>query len=174
MNLDRITDLLLENLKKFFFPEEWLSFDLKFSKTEIFSLLLIEKKKEIIMTELAEYIHSPMSTATGIINRLVKDGYIIRERNEQDRRIVVLKLTEKGIEVIKRLKELIAAYMNKVAEKLTQEEIQYLVQIAGKILNILNEEFAARPANQQDASEPIHKKSGIREWNAENSFWRRA
>ena len=141
---------MLNSLKKLFFPEEWFNFDLKFSKTEIFSLLLIEKKKEIIMTELAEYIHSPLSTATGIINRLVKNGYIIRERSEQDRRIVVLKLSEKGIEEIKRLRELIAEYMNKVADKLTQEETQFLTQIAGKILNILREEFVAQPNNKQD------------------------
>ncbi len=149
MDTEYVTDLLLNNLKKLFFPEEWLSFDLKFSKTEIFALLLIEKKKEIIMTELAEYIHSPLSTATGIINRLVKNGYIIRERSEQDRRIVVLRLSEKGIEEIKRLKELVAEYMNKVADKLTQEEIRFLAQIAGKILNILTEESVAQAANQQ-------------------------
>ena len=150
MDIEYVTDLLLNSLKKLFFPEEWFNFDLKFSKTEIFSLLLIEKKKEIIMTELAEYIHSPLSTATGIINRLVKNGYIIRERSEQDRRIVVLKLSEKGIEEIKRLRELIAEYMNKVADKLTQEETQFLTQIAGKILNILREEFVAQPNNKQD------------------------
>jgi DNA-binding MarR family transcriptional regulator len=150
MDYEYFTDLLLNNLKKLFFPEGWLSYDLKFSKTEIFSLLLIEKKKEIIMTELAEYIHSPMSTATGIINRLVKKGYIVRERSELDRRIVVLKLTEKGIEEIQRLKELISEYMNKVAEKLTREEIQFLAQIAGKILSILSEEFEAQPINQND------------------------
>jgi DNA-binding MarR family transcriptional regulator len=150
MDIEYFTDILLNNLKKLFFPEEWLNFDLKFSKTEIFSLLLIEKKKEIIMTELAEYIHSPLSTATGIINRLVKDDYIIRERSEQDRRIVVLKLSEKGIEEIKRLKELIAKYINKVASKLTQEEIQFLAHIAGKILDILTEESIAQPAGQQN------------------------
>ena len=150
MDIEYVTDLLLNNLKKFFFPEEWLNFDLKFSKTELFSLLLIEKKKEIIMTELAEYIHSPMSTATGIINRLVKEGYIVRERSEHDMRIVVLKLTEKGIEEIQRFKELISEYKNKVAEKLTQEEKQFLAQIASKILNILTEELVVQPDNQQD------------------------
>jgi DNA-binding MarR family transcriptional regulator len=152
MDIEYVTDLLLNNLKKLFFPEEWLSFDLKFSKTEIFSLLLIDKKKEIIMTELAEYINSPMSTVTGIVNRLVKDGYIIRERSEQDRRIVVLKLAEKGIEEIRGLKKLIAEYMNKVAEKLTQEEIQSIAHIADKVLSILTKEIVAQPNNQQDGN----------------------
>ncbi|MDD3705154.1 MAG: MarR family transcriptional regulator [Clostridiaceae bacterium] len=150
MDIEYVTDLLLNNLKKLFFPEEWLSFDLEFSKTEMFSLLLIEKKKEIIMTELAEYINSPLSTATGIINRLVKDGYIIRERSEQDRRIVLLKLSEKGVKEVKRLKELVGEYMNKVVDKLTQEEIQFMDQIARKILNILTEEHVGQQANQQN------------------------
>ncbi len=152
MNAERVTDLLLNNFKKLFFPKEWLSFDLKFSKTEVFSLLLIEKKKEIIMTELAEYIHSPLSTATGIINRLVKDGYVIRERSEQDRRIVVLKASKKGKEEIEKLKELILEYVNRVTERLTQEEIQFLVQIAGKILSIFNEEFRGQQAAEESGN----------------------
>lgn len=145
---NKLLDILFENMKKVLFPEEWLSLDMKFSKAEIFSMLLIEKKNGITMTELAEYIHSPMSTATGIIDRLVRNGYIIRERSEQDRRIVVLKLAEKGVQEIARLKELVSGYINKVAEKLTPEEIQFLAQIVSKIINILNEESVAQPADE--------------------------
>ena len=138
---NEISDMLFENLKKVFFPEEWLRLDMKFSKSEIFAMLLIDRRKEITMTELAEYIHSPMSTATGIIDRLVKSGYIKRDRSEQDRRIVVLGLGEKGFQEITKLKKLISVYLGKVAEGLTQEEIQVLTRIISKVIHILNTEF---------------------------------
>ena len=138
---NEISDMLFENLKKVFFPEEWLRLDMKFSKSEIFAMLLIDRRKEITMTELAEYIHSPMSTATGIIDRLVKSGYIKRDRSEQDRRIVVLRLGEKGFQEITKLKKLISVYLGKVAEGLTQEEIQVLTRIISKVIHILNTEF---------------------------------
>ena len=148
MEFDQLTDLLGESLKKLFFPEEWLRLDRKFSKSEMFSLLLIDKRKEITMTELAESIHSPMSTATGVTDRLVKNGYLVRARSEQDRRIVVVRLTEKGEREIAKLKELISGYIDKIAEELTQEEIQSFIQIVSKILGILNEESAQKPTNR--------------------------
>ena len=43
---------------------------MKLSKTEIFSILYLDKRKEITMTELVEYINVPMSTATGIVTDL--------------------------------------------------------------------------------------------------------
>ena len=140
-DLNEISDILFENLKKVFFPEEWLRLDMKFSKSEIFAMLLIDRRKEITMTELSEYIHSPLSTATGIIDRLVKNGYIKRDRSEQDRRIVVLRLGEKGFQEITKLKKLISVYLGKVAEGLTQEEIQVLTRIISKVIHILNTEF---------------------------------
>jgi DNA-binding MarR family transcriptional regulator len=147
---NEISDLLFENLKKVFFPEEWIRLDMKFSKSEIFTMLLIDRRKEITMTELAEYIHSPMSTATGIIDRLVKNGYIKRDRSEQDRRIVVLMLGEKGVQEITRLKELSSEYLGRVAEGLTQEEIQTLTRIVSKVFHILNTEFIEKLPNKPD------------------------
>ena len=147
---NEISDMLFENLKKVFFPEEWLRLDMKFSKSEIFAMLLIDRRKEITMTELAEYIHSPMSTATGIIDRLVKSGYIKRDRSEQDRRIVVLRLGEKGFQEITKLKKLISVYLGKVSEGLTQEEIQVLTRIISKVIHILNTEFTDELPNTPD------------------------
>lgn len=152
MDFNELSDMLFENLKKVFFPEEWLNLDMKFSKSEIFAMLLIDKRKEITMTELAEYIHSPMSTATGIIDRLVKSGYIKRDRSEEDRRIVVLKLAEKGLQEITRLKEFISGYINKIAESLTQDEIHVLTDVISKIIDILNTEFTEKLTGQPEVN----------------------
>ncbi|HYE10409.1 MAG TPA: MarR family transcriptional regulator [Patescibacteria group bacterium] len=136
-DLDQIVDLLIENMKKLFFPEEWFDMDMKFSKFELFTMLFLDKRKEITMTELVEYINSPMSTATGIVDRLVKNGYVIRERSETDRRIVILRLTEEGAQLIKKLKELISGYLGMVLEDLTEEEKRFITNIAMKIMNSL-------------------------------------
>jgi MarR family transcriptional regulator, organic hydroperoxide resistance regulator len=141
LDFDNVSDFLFDNLKKVFFPEEWLNFDLKFSKSEIFALFIIDKRKEITMTELAEYIHSPMSTATGIIDRLVKNGYIKRERSEADRRIVVLHLGDKGNKVVSELKELISGYISIFADELTSEEKQLLTKIMFKVIKQLDVKF---------------------------------
>jgi len=133
---EELIGVLTENIKKLFF-QEWINLDLKFSKSEIFTILLIDKNKEITMSELAENINAPMSTATGIADRLVKNHYLKRERSQEDRRIVVLRLTDKGSQIVKDLKDMISKYLNRVMDDLTAEEKQFLGKIAFKIIDIL-------------------------------------
>lgn len=151
--LDNIIDLFIDNLKKLFFPEEWIELDMKFSKTEIFSILYLDKRKEITMTELVEYINVPMSTATGIVDRLVKKGYIARERSETDRRIVVLRLTEEGSRLIENLKDLIYKYLDMILADLTDEEKQFLARIALKIVHNLGNRLEPKKPETQDKNQ---------------------
>ena len=137
IDFDTISDMLLENLRNFFFPNKWMDLDLKFSKSELFTMLFIDKRKEITMSELAQFIHSPMSTTTGIVDRLVKQNAIRRDRSETDRRIVVLHLTNKGSEIIRDLKDLITQYLNVIMEGLSDTEQQYLIKIILKVFNRL-------------------------------------
>lgn len=154
-DIEELIDALTENIKKLFF-QEWINLDLKFSKSEIFTILLIDKSKEITMTELAENINAPMSTATGIADRLVKNHYLKRERSQEDRRIVVLRLTDKGSQMVKDLKEMISKYLNMVMDDLTDEEKQFLGKIAFRIVDILQSH--RDPAESQDQkNEEINK-----------------
>jgi len=148
-DLDSIVDLLIENMKKLFFPEEWIDLDMKFSKFELFTMLFLDKRKEITMTELVEYINSPMSTATGIVDRLVKNGYVSRERSETDRRIVILRLTEEGSQLIKKLKNMISGYLNMVLEDLTEEEKKFMTGIALKVMNKFQTKLSRTALNVQ-------------------------
>lgn len=147
---DNIIDLFLDNLKKFFIPGDWIELDLKFSKSEIFTMLFLDKRKEITMTELVEYINTPMSTATGIVDRLVKNGYVKRERSESDRRIVVLGLTEEGSQVVKKLKETMYKYLSLVVDDLTEEEKQFMTHIILKIVSNLQEKLDTKAAVSQN------------------------
>lgn len=142
-DLEEIIGLVFENIKHLFFPEEWLQLDMKFSKFEIFAMLLIETRHEITMTELSEYINTPMSTANGIIERLVKQGYVVRDRSDTDRRIVVLRLTGDGLYLISGLKELVSGYLKMALEELTEEEVRVLIKIVLKVIHGLQNKIGA-------------------------------
>ena len=137
MEYDEMLDLIFNNLKSLFYPEEWLDLDLSFSKSELFALLLVDRHGEIIMSQVADFIKVPMSTATGIAERLVKKGYLKRERSESDRRIVVVKLTEKGKDLIGELKNTASEYLRLINESLTDEERQVLMKAFLKIVQIV-------------------------------------
>lgn len=150
IDYENMVDYIIENAKKLFFPEEWIKFDLKFSKFEIFTMMYLDKRNEMTMSELVEYLNSPMSTATGIADRLVRKGYILRDRSESDRRIVILKLSEEGSRLIKNLKEMIAENLNFILDDLTEEEKRFLLQIIFKILKNLQTKFNSQTSNKED------------------------
>ena len=134
---DEFLNVILDNMKKLFFPEEWLELDLKLSKTEMFMLLLLSRKEQTTMTELSEAIGVPMSTATGLADRLVRKHYIKRERSESDRRMVGLVLTEEGKALVLEFRQVMSHYLSMVMEDLTLEEQKYLIRIAMKIFQNL-------------------------------------
>jgi DNA-binding MarR family transcriptional regulator len=134
---DEFLNVILDNIKKLFFPEEWLELDLKLSKTELFMMLLLARREQTTMTELSDVMGVPMSTATGLADRLVRKHYVKRERSESDRRTVALVLTETGEKLILEFRQVMAQYFSMVMDGLTLEEQQYLIRIAMKIFQNL-------------------------------------
>lgn len=133
-----IFNFIMDNAKKVFYPEEWLKLDLQLSKSELFSMLIIDRHGEIIMSQIADYVHIPMSTATSIVDRLVKKGLVKRGRSETDRRIVTITLSDKGSEMISNFKEQILKYVNRIDSVLSNEEKQILISLISKILAVWN------------------------------------
>jgi DNA-binding MarR family transcriptional regulator len=149
-------ELLLNNARKLFSPEEWVNIDLSLSKTEVLCLLWMSRNNEVIMSEIAELLNIPMSTATGVVNRLVKKGYLDRYRSEADRRIVVIRLTEKGEQLVSEVKTSAAHYFKIVTRALTEEEKAFLLHILQKVMNSLgNEQEQAKEAKPQTGIQNI-------------------
>lgn len=49
------------------------------------------------MSSIAKKLSVTMGTLTISMNNLVKKGYVVRQRSEEDRRVVYILLTEKGV-----------------------------------------------------------------------------
>jgi DNA-binding MarR family transcriptional regulator len=65
------------------------------SHTEIVALFVMNKRQTSRVTELASIIGVPASTLTGILDRLVAQGYLEREPDPDDRRSLILKAQPK-------------------------------------------------------------------------------
>ena len=135
---ENIMDLFFNNLKKLLYPQEWISLDLEFSKSELFAMLFVDKHGEIIMSKIAEHINVSMSTANGIVERLVKNGYLNRDRSDSDRRIVVIRLTDKGKDLVNELKNTVSEYIKLIYEALDDEERKLIFKVFNKVVNILD------------------------------------
>ena len=66
------------------------------SITEIHTLEAIGMYDEKTMSEVAQNLKITVGTLTTAINKLIKNEYVERKRIEEDRRVVLIKLTEKG------------------------------------------------------------------------------
>lgn len=99
-------------------------------------LLLIDhigESEYLIMRDIADHLNTPHSTATGIVDKLVKKSYLQRFYSEEDRRTVLVGLTDKA----KELKDLFCNKRQEMSENiasvLTSNEQDELLRIFEKI-----------------------------------------
>ncbi|QEM70007.1 MarR family transcriptional regulator [Geobacter sp. FeAm09] len=111
--------------------------DLALTPREVNILILLGKREELIMTELAAMTDSPLSTATRVVDRLVKKNLVQRERSERDRRIVVIRASEEGKLFYRSMQQQHLAASYKMLQALTEEEREVYVGLVGKLAAVL-------------------------------------
>ena len=92
------------------------------------------------MTTVAKALHVTTGTLTISINSLVKKGYVSRIRSEEDRRVVLISLTEKGRQAFLHHRNFHDRMIESVVEDLSEEEKQVLE----KALRRLNQFFLSQ------------------------------
>ncbi|NNU95814.1 MarR family winged helix-turn-helix transcriptional regulator [Anoxybacillus sp. EFIL] len=106
---------------------------------QYYVLRYIYKRGMCTSTELADVFAVNKSAITAMTNRLVEKGMIARGKDEDDRRIIALSLTEKGeqwlVETERKVYELVETMMT----KLSHEEIEQFIQTYEKLAKILQE-----------------------------------
>lgn len=85
------------------------------------------------MTAVSVLMKVTVGTLTIAINNLVKKEYVNRERSEEDRRIVLISLTEKGKLAYEHHMAFHQRMIDDVIKKLDKEQIQLLTGILGNL-----------------------------------------
>ena len=86
------------------------------------------------MTAVAKELGVTTGTLTIAVNSLVKKGLADRVRSEEDRRVVLVSLSQKGVEIFKQHQQFHEKMINGVVEQLTEEE-KVVLEKALKNLN---------------------------------------
>lgn len=130
----------IEEIKELLSSDLWENIFLNCSKNEVLIFWLLYQRNEVNMTEIAEYIHVPLNTATGIINRMEKSELIVRTRSKEDKRVVLIGFSEKGMTQFQKLVNEMMYYGMKVMGSLTKEEIELFSKMTTKVIEILRQE----------------------------------
>ena len=96
----------------------------------------IGSKNQINMKEFIEYFNLIAGTATRVIDQLVKKNLILRETMNGDRRKVGLKLSEFGLIIYSKQKEIEKGEIKKVLDVLSDDDIENLIRILKKVNKI--------------------------------------
>lgn len=89
------------------------------------------------MSSIAKKLNITVGSLTTAMNSLVNKKYVERHRSEEDRRVVFVKLTDKGVKVYQHHENYHMQMTQAIMEKLTEEEVPVLV----KTLDALEEFF---------------------------------
>ena len=129
----------VEQIKELISSDLWGNLLLDCSKNEILVLWFLYRQHEVNMTQIAEYIHVPLNTATGIVARMEKKKLLVRVRSEQDKRVVIIRLEEKGSEQIQKIMKEVFFYIHSVLDKFDETEIAVLMKLGKVLLEVMEE-----------------------------------
>jgi DNA-binding MarR family transcriptional regulator len=100
-------------------------------------LRYIHQLKECTSTELAEAFEVNKSAITAIINRMVDRGLIQRTRDDNDRRVVYLSLTDEGTELYENAQVKIRLLVESIITQFEETEIMDFLRTYEKLAQIL-------------------------------------
>jgi len=113
-NADRLADFIMFAQRSFLLD---LSKELNkgnISYAQFFLLGYLANEDFLTMTDISKKMGHSTAAATGLVDRLEKLGYVQRLHAADDRRKVMVQITRKGIEMVSRLRNLIADSISEV------------------------------------------------------------
>jgi DNA-binding MarR family transcriptional regulator len=96
-------------------------------------LKMLEGLGDLSLSDLSERIRAQNSTVTGIIDRMEREGLVVRARSTEDRRVVHIKLTDRGARIAAQIAVEPMEIFHTALESLSPGEMRDLLRILTKI-----------------------------------------
>lgn len=138
-NIKRILDAF-DGISKVFAAMESFPGDASISKPELLALEAVSREEGLMMSDLGKRLDISLSTATGIIDRLIEKKLVKRERNGGDRRVVRVVLTDKGRKTNQTYQKQKKDLFGRMLGALDPEEQGELIKILEKIAGAIKQE----------------------------------
>lgn len=136
---DKISVIMAGLMREFLRHESDEFYKMKVTIPQSVVLSLLHTQGESKMSDLAEPLNVTTAALTGIVERLVRDGYIVRAGVPEDRRVVKVRLTDKGSKTVRKMLEDRKKMTMKMFSMISQVERETYVKILEHILHHLKE-----------------------------------
>ncbi len=132
----RLIEEIINNFQKTarlmrFEPEVWL--ELNLTIVQLKSLFFIDSEGSTNFKSLADALSVTPPSVTGIIDRLVAQGLVSREENPENRRMQILKTTDKAKNLLTKLNESRRSSISTMFERLSMRDLTDLMRISNSL-----------------------------------------
>ena len=124
---------------------------------------ILEEVGDLSLSELSDKIRAQNSTVTGIVDRMEREGLVDRKRSSEDRRVVHIRLTDKGLKLARSLSfEPFKIFRGAFENALTPQELHTLLGLLDKLATYVRNEVESRSRDSDDGkarAQPIPSES---------------
>lgn len=107
---------------------------------QLWALQILANSPSMRVSELARQMYLSPATVVGILDRLETKGLVTRTRSKEDRRVVNLDLTERGLELVANAPKVAQILLVKGLEALSDEQFCHVVEGMQHMVRILSAE----------------------------------
>lgn len=101
--------------------------------------VLYDNDGKLSMSEIGNLIGKDKSTITALIKKLEKSNYVRKTKDENDRRITYIELTDKSIEIQSKFDSISKEVNTRAYKNFSEEEKETLLKLLKKLNNNFNE-----------------------------------
>lgn len=103
----------------------------------MFVLGCLKRYGILSMSDISDCLSMPKPHATTIVDRLIEAGYVERQSNPKDRRVVNIALTAKGLKQLEAMKKSISKNLKSKLLLLSESELERLAIASQEVREIL-------------------------------------
>ncbi|WP_152396255.1 MarR family winged helix-turn-helix transcriptional regulator [Paenibacillus guangzhouensis] len=97
------------------------------SSSQLYILKVLGTKGDKNCSELAKLLDVSLPAVTSLVNKLVKKGYVRRHTPENNRRVVMLQISQPGLEMLRQSDARFAEIMDEMLQDFPEEELDVLL-----------------------------------------------
>ena len=107
--------------------------DLEITQTQLLTVIALYEQSPCRLSELTARLQITAPTTTGIVSRLESSGYLKRTPDTQDRRVVNVELTDKGLKLAKGFRTTIKNKWKDMLKDIPKDDSENYLRILRKI-----------------------------------------
>jgi DNA-binding MarR family transcriptional regulator len=130
---DKMNEIMPAMMKDFSRMQPAEIYKGKITLPQVLILQYLSTQEPVKMTDIANFMKVSTAATTGIVDRLVKSGYVSRVFDQDDRRIIRIKITLKGMDLMRKIaqerRSMVIHVFGKISEKDRQDYLRVIMRV---------------------------------------------